>query len=49
MMDVTRRIQAAVVRADMALIAAWRVLRIALPVTALALTLAALILQRRRR
>ena len=47
-MDVTRRIQIAVVRADMALIAAWRVLRIALPVTALALTVA-LILQRRRR
>lgn len=49
MMDVTRRIQAAVVRADMSIIAAWHILRIALPVVALAILLSALIIQRRRR
>ncbi len=47
-MDVTRRIQIAVVRADMLIIAAWHILRIALPVVAFALTVA-LIFQRRRR
>ena len=31
-MDATRLIQAAVVRADIAIVAAWHVLRIALPV-----------------
>lgn len=49
MMDVTRRIQAAVVRADMLLIAAWHILRIALPAAALAVLLSALIIRRRRR
>ena len=48
MMDVTRRIQAAVVRADMLIVAAWHILRIALPVVAFVLA-AALIIQRRRR
>ena len=31
-MDATRLIQAAVVRLDIAIVAAWRILRIALPV-----------------
>jgi len=48
MMDVTRHIQIAVVRADMLILAAWHILRIALPVVAVAVTVA-LIIRRRRR